>query len=261
MRRQRCRKPLSSVARGTQDQKPPCKCKRGVTPSSRAGDGATNINRTSTSTVKNKRSYDPSSKCHPSSLHTERSARDKRSVSRKIHVSSSVSSQTSSKSHASKSLSERFLPRRPSKVPITFCSLPSSFVQTTPADTSIPLSQQHSPPPIVATSRFPPPAMKIQLRYLQHAQSTALRLPVEVNPNVTATSNVSNTPVSTRQSQPHSEGNCGSHKTLQLRSKIILHTSTGCASTRFRAISPESDTSCSLRQRTANKTLPPDPQS
>ena len=120
---------------------------------------------------------------------------------------------------------------------------------------------------------------------------------LNANPNVTATSNTTKTPLSKRQSQCDCAENCGSHKTLRLRSEIILHTfrSTSYVSTRFRAISHESDTSRfhtktlsknlspmaaalaayrgrrrsvadgwqrlrTLRQRVANKALPPDPQ-
>ena len=96
-------------------------------------------------------------------------------------------------------------------------------------------------------------------------------------------------------SQSDCPENCGSHKTLRLRSEVILHTSSSHASARFLAISHEPDTSCfhpkpspkasanvstiaqhcgrlqtvatcgkrlrTPRQRVANKSLPPDPQS
>ena len=98
------------------------------------------------------------------------------------------------------------------------------------------------------------------------------------------------TPLSKRQSQCDCAENCRSHKTVRLRSELILHTSPSYASTRFLAISHKSDTSRShakpspkpspngsglsvllrsaangcgrlrtLRPRVANKALPPDP--
>ena len=47
------------------------------------------------------------------------------------------------------------------------CQAVSRFqpLQTTPAHTPIPMSQRHSPPPQFATSRFPAPATKCDLRH------------------------------------------------------------------------------------------------
>ena len=78
-------------------------------------------------------------------------------------------------------------------------------------------------------------ASKLCFRDKSH-ESTAC----SANPNVTATSNTPKTPPSKRQSQCDWEENCSSHKTLHLRSEIILHTSSSHVSTRFLAISQES---------------------
>ena len=56
----------------------------------------------------------------------------------------------------------------------TCCSPAKQFRSPSPSKPQpIPMSQRHSPPPNIATSRLPAPATKIQLRYLQDAQSTA----------------------------------------------------------------------------------------
>ena len=137
-------------------------------------------------------SYETSSKSHASSLQNERFVRD---FLQKSHVKSpkrafrtrlppkvtrqvsktSVSYETSSKSHTSWLQNERFvrdflknslqnerfiqdfLPK--SRSPISSFAIPAP--PTTPAHTPIPMSQRHSPLPQLTTSRFPAPATNL----------------------------------------------------------------------------------------------------
>ena len=98
----------------------------------------------------------------------------------------SVSYETSSKSHTSKSPKRVFRTRLPPKVSGKVersththqAALPSSFaIPAAPNNTRshghtpIPMSQRHSPPPQLATSRAPAPATKIRTSFL-HVLST-----------------------------------------------------------------------------------------
>lgn len=62
--------------------------------------------------------------------------------------------------------------RPPSKVKQEVSSV-QTHSGALPSSSPIPMSQQHSPPPNMATSRPLAPATTIQFRHLQHVQSTA----------------------------------------------------------------------------------------
>ena len=97
-------------------------------------------------------------KSHTSSLQNERFVRDILQKSRVKVPKIRAFRQRSGKSH------QRQRIRQP-------CQAASQTqpLKTITADASIQISQRHSPPPNFATSRFPAPATKIQLRYPQHA--------------------------------------------------------------------------------------------
>ena len=73
----------------------------------------------------------------------------------------SVSRETSFKTHTSSLQNERY--EHFVQDALQPCEAVSRFqpLQTTPAHTPIPMSQQHLPPPQLATSRLPAPATKV----------------------------------------------------------------------------------------------------
>ena len=100
-----------------------------------------------------------------------RHARSPQRVARQVSKTS-VSYETSSKTHTSKSAKRAFRTRLPPKVKrkhpsehTHHAALPSSFaipaLQTTSAHTPIPMGQRHSPLPQLTTSRFPAPATNL----------------------------------------------------------------------------------------------------
>ena len=111
-------------------------------------------------------SYETSSKSHTSSLQNERFVRD---FLKKSHIKSPKRAfETSSKTHTSKSAKRAFRTRLPPKVKrkqpsehAHHAALPSSFAIPAPAHTPIPMSQRHSPLPQLTTSRFPAPATNL----------------------------------------------------------------------------------------------------
>ena len=166
-------------------------------------------------------SHETSSKIRSSSLQNERFARDFLKKFPFEVCKTSISYKTSSKSHASSLQNERFVQdflqksrgKSPkalrTKIPkvtrqehfvqnflqkssgklhrsahiMKECQAVSRFepLQTTPAHTPIPMSQRHSPPPQLATSRFPAPGTCHENLHV-HTSSThkVLRLPRNV---------------------------------------------------------------------------------
>ena len=152
----------------------------------------------------------------------------------------SASYETSSKSHASSLQNERFVRDffQKSHVNENRTSIP----QTAPATKSDNIVSYELHQNLHHTTRLEPvlstlPSTKIVISAERARKPSFDATPSNANPNVTATSNTPKTPLSKRQSQCDCAENCQSHKTLRLRSELILHTSTSYVSTRFLAIS------------------------